>query len=349
MRKRRWRIYLAASLWPAVGMANPFASLPLLPAGEATITGKTVMTLQGGDYTHPLFSPDSRYLAFSREVAQGATELTEIQVLDLKTRQVRTLLDAKSSRAFAIYRTFVTGFAWKNATTLEASLSDGDVNGVNLVYDVATGKLLQKKPLSLPDDTTRDQSLMSAMQAAFPSLPTAVLANALANGYQVGAHQYVVQKNYWKQDNHIWLLDAPRRQMLKLIDIPENWIYSLRGAFAYGGGYVLLVAFDRDAYLVRYRDGKLELLYRSRVKNYQQTALRVANARADRVLFQLVTGPSYEKRENDFFVYDRAGLRRIRDVAAIDDLDVDAAGGLVCFSQWQDNHRRLIIKELKSP
>ena len=347
MRHGRWGIYLAASLWPAVVLANPFSSLPLLPSGEATVTGKTVMTLQGGDYTNPLFSPDSHYLAFSREVAQGATELTEIQALDLKTRQVRTLLDAKGSREFAMYRTFVAGFSWKSATTLEASLSDGDVNGANLVYDVPTGKLVQKKPLSLPDDTAHDEALMSAMKAAFPSLSTEVLANALANGYKVGDKAYVVQKNYWKQDNHIWLLDASHQQMLKLIDIPDSWIYSLRGVFAYGNSYIMLVAFDRDAYLVRYSGGRLELLYKFRVKNYQQTALRVANARADRVLFQVVTGPSYEKRENYFFVYDKTGLRKIRDTAAVYDLDVDRAGRLVCFSQWQQNHRQLVIKELK--
>jgi len=349
MRHGRWGIYLAASLWPAVVLANPFSSLPLLPSGEATVTGKTVMTLQGGDYTNPLFSPDSHYLAFSREVAQGATELTEIQALDLKTRQVKTLLDAKGSREFAMYRTFVTGFSWKSATTLEASLSDGDVNGVNLVYDVPAGKLVQKKPLSLPDDTAHDEALMSAMKAAFPSLSTEVLANALANGYKVGDKAYVVQKNYWKQDNHVWLLDAPHQQMLKLIDIPDNWIYSLRGVFGYGNSYIMLVAFDRDAYLVRYSGGRLELLYKFRVKNYQQTSLRVANARADRVLFQVVTGPGYEKRENYFFVYDRTGLKKLMDATAIYDLDVDRAGRLVCFSQWQGNHRQLVIKEFKSP
>ena len=342
-------MYLAASFWPAVVLANPFSSLPLLPAGETTVTGKTVLTQQNGDYTNPHFSPDSQYLAFSRELTQGATELTEIQALDLKTRQIRTLLDAKGSREFAMYKTFVTGFFWKNATTLEASLSDGDVNGVNLVYDVPSGKLVQKKPLSLPDDTARDEALMSAMQAAFPSLSTEVLANALANGYKVGDKAYVVQKNYWKQDNHIWLLDAPHRQMLKLIDIPDNWIYSLRGVFAYGNSFILMVAFERDAYLVRYSGGRLELLDKFRVKNYQQTSLRVANARADRVLFQVVTGPSYEKRENYFFVYDKAGLRKIKDTAAIYDLDVDGTGRLVCFSQWQDNQRQLVIKELKNP
>ena len=347
MRHGRWGIYLAASLWPAVLLANPFSSLALLPSGETTVTGKTVMTLQSGDYTNPHFSPDSHYLAFSREVTEGAAELTEIQALDLKTRQIRTLLDAKGSREFAVYKSFVTGFFWKNPTTLEASLSDGDVNGVNLVYDVTSGKLVQKKPLSLPDDTARDENLMSAMAAAFPSLSTEVLANALANGYRVGDKKYIVQKNYWKQDNHVWLLDAPGKQMLKLIDVPDNWIYSLRGAFAYGNGFVLLVAFDQDAYLVRYDGGRLDLLYKFRVKNYQQTSLRVANARADRVLFQVITGPGYEKRENYFFLYDKAGLRKIKDTAAIYDLDVDRAGRLVCFSQWQENHRRLFIKELK--
>jgi hypothetical protein len=107
------------------------------------------------------------------------------------------------------------------------------------------------------------------------------------------------------------------------------------------------VAYDQQAYLVRYRDKRLELLQRFPVKNYQQTGLRVEYARPNRVLFQIITGASYEKRENYFFVYDQAGLRKIRDVTSIDDLDVDATGKLVCFSLWHGEKRMLRLKELK--
>jgi len=65
------------------------------------------------------------------------------------------------------------------------------------------------------------------------------------------------------------------------------------------------------------------------------------------VLFQVVTGPGYEKRENYLFVYGKAGLKRIKDVGAIDDVDVDAAGGLICLSRWHGEKRELVIKELK--
>jgi hypothetical protein len=342
----RWiqSVVVAASLLPVSVWANPFAALPLLPSGETAATGKTLFTLEHGDYVQPHFSPDSRYLAFAREVLEGSTELTEILALDLKTLKVKTLLDAAASREFAMYRSYVAGFSWKDATMLKASISDGDVNGVDLVIDAAAGRLVEKKPISFVE-ASGDPS--NEFAAAFPSIPSPVLDNALANGYRVGKKKFVVQKNYWKQDNHIWLLDAGNRQMVKLIEIPDGWIYSLRGAFASGDALILLVAYGPEAYLVRHSGGKLELLYRFPVKNYQQIGMQVEPGRGDRTLFQIITGPSYEKRENYFFVYDKTGLKKINDVTGIYDLDVDSAGKLVCFSQWKNDKRILVVRELK--
>jgi hypothetical protein len=342
----RWiqSVVVAASLLPVPVWANPFAALPLLPLGETSATGKTLFELEHGDYVQPHFSPDSRYLAFAREVLEGSTELTEILALDLKTMKVKTLLDAAASREFAMYRSYVAGFSWKDATTLKASISDGDVNGVDLVIDAAAGRLVEKKPISFVE-TSADPGQEFA--AAFPSIPSPVLDNALSNGFRVGSKKYVVQKNYWKQDNHIWLLDAGSRQMVKLIEIPDEWIYSLRGAFASGNALILLVAYGPEAYLVRYSGAKLELLYRFPVKNYQQVGMQVEPGRGDRTLFQIITGPSYEKRENYFFVYDKSGLKKINDVTGIYDLDVDSAGKLVCFSQWKNDKRILVVRELK--
>ena len=343
---RRWiQSVVVASLLPVSVWANPFASLPLLPSGEAVATGKTLFTLENGDYVQPHFSPDSHYLAFAREVMEGSTALTEILALDLKTLKVKTLLDAKASREFAVYQSFVAGFSWKDATTLKASISDGDVNGVDLFLDVAAGRLVEKKPISLAEPHGDPSAEFAAV---FPSIPSPVLDNALANGYRVGNKKYVVQKNYWKQDNHIWLLDAESRKMVKLIETPDAWIYSLRGAFASGNALILLVAYGPEAYLVRYSGGgKLELLYRFPVKNYQQIGMHVEPGRGDRTLFQIITGPSYEKRENYFFLYDNAGLKMIKDVTAIYDLDVDGAGKLVCFSQWKNDKRKLVVRELR--
>ena len=340
-------VIMAVSLWPATAMAetNPFASLPLLPSGEIEVAGKTIFTLENGDYVLPHFSPDSHYLAFARELMEGTTELTEIQALDLKTLKVKTLLDAKASREFAVYQSFVTDFQWKDATTLKASISDGDVNGADVILDAASGKLVEKKPLSLDDS---HDIPVPAFEAAFPSIPPLVLSNALVNGFKLGNKKYVVQKNYWKEDNHVWLLDAETKKMVKLVEIPDAWIYSLRGAFASGDSVILFAAFGPEAYLARYRGGKLELLYRFPVKNYQQVNMRVAQQQGERVLFQIINGAAYEKRENYFFLYDKSGLKKIKDVTALYDLDVDSAGKFISISQWQNSQRRLVIRELKA-
>ena len=95
--------------------------------------------------------------------------------------------------------------------------------------------------------------------------------------------------------------------------------------------------------------GKLELLYRFPVKSYQQIGLRVEHALGERVLFQVRTGPDYEKRENLLFVYDKSGLVKIRESAPVYDLDADDTGRLLGLSQWQGNRRRLLVREWKPP
>lgn len=340
-------MFVAACLWPTA-QANPFSALPLIPSSEVPASGKILTTLKDGDYVLPRFSPDARYLAFARVVLQDKTELTEIQALDVKSLNVTTLLDAKGSREYAVYKSFVAGFVWRDARMLEAGISDGDVNGVYLIFDVSAGKLVKKKPLSLAEGAAdKEETLAPGLEAAFPSIPPPVLANALANGFRVGDKKYIVQKNYWKQDNHVWYLDTERKQLTKLVEIPEAWIYSLRGAFAFGNAFIMLVAHGQEAWLARHAAGKLELLYRLPVKNYQQTGMQVEYARGDHVLFQVNTGPDYEKRENFLFVYDKSGLRKIRESAPIYDLDVNAAGTIVALSQWNGNRRRLTLRELK--
>lgn len=341
-------VIMAVSLLPMVAQANPFSTLSLRPTADIPVTGKILTTLQDGDYVLPRFSPDSRYLAYSHVVLQGNTELTEIHALDLKTLEVKVLLNAKASLKFAIYKSFVTGFVWQDATTLKAGISDGDVNGIDLIFDVAVGNLVGKKPFSLTDNAHgQERALTPELEAAFPSIPGPVLANALANGFKVGNKKYIVQKNYWKQDNHVWYLDGEHKTMNRLVEIPEEWIYSLRGGFASGNAFILLVAFGQEAWLVRHAGDNMELLHRFAVKNYQQTNLRVELVRGDRVLFQVSTGPDYEKRENFLFIYDKSGLRKIRETTPIYDLDVDPAGTLVCLSQWNGKQRKLVVRELK--
>jgi hypothetical protein len=345
---RHWVWVVIAALLPVPVWANPFVSLPVMPSGEVSVVGKSDIVLDDGDYVLPLFSPDSRFLAFSRVIHEGTVELNEILVLDLKTLKVKTLLDSRSSREFAVYKSFVSGFVWTSATTLKASISDGDVNGVDLVFDAVAGSLIEKKPISFDDETARKKAASAPdLAVAFPAIPPLVLENALFNGYKIGEMKFIVQKNYWQQDNHVWYLDAERKATVKLVEIPDTWIYSLRGAFALDKDFVLFMAYQREAYLVRYRDGRLDLLYRFPVKYYQQTAMQVEYATGNQVAFQISTGPSYERRENYFFVYDRKGLKKVRDVAPFYDLDANNTGKLLGISSWNGDKRNLVVKELK--
>ena len=46
-------------------------------------------------------------------------------------------------------------------------------------------------------------------------------------------------------------------------------------------------------------------------------------------------------------MYDKAGLKKIKETAPIYDVDVDSEGKLLCLSQWSGKQRKLVVRELK--
>lgn len=340
----------AAILLPVGASEENFSSLPIKPVSGIKLLGKTLLVLQDGDYVFPSFSPDSSKLAYSRLVADKDMVLGEVHVLDLATRKPRVLLDARASSKYAVYGSYVSDFNWQADAKLEADILDGDVDMTRVSFDLSTGSIVGEKHFNMIDDPwqQRSDAATKEMVYAFPTIPIKVLLNAIQNGVKVSEKRYVVQKNYFGHDHHIWYLDAARREPVKLVDVPDKWLYSLRGAFAFEQEIVFLVAYGTDGYLLKYANGQLDLLQRFETDKHQRSALHVKHTTKDKVIFLVSTGHG-GKPDNPTFIYNRSGLRQVADLPQLHDITVDNTGRLAGLILWNENKRSLVIKELNEP
>ena len=323
---------------------DPLAALPSVPAAEISLTGETVVRIADGDFVHPTFSPDGSKLAYSGVVVVDGKELTEVLVHDLTTKKRTNLLDSEASRKYAVYKSFVMGMEWKDNTTLQAEISDGDVDWTIVRFDVRSGKILSEKYGEPDFEFPRNTPLFQEALAAFPSWREDVLARALRNARVVGAKRYVVQKNYAGEDHHIWCLDVERKQMKKLLELPDDWSDALRGAFGLGKAVVFLVRNPRAkrGYLLLSQAGDL-----TKLAEFDGIAsLRVAHASSERVLFRVHVGRPGGKSENLLFLFDRNGLKRVTGVANLYDVVVDQGGRMICYTVRSNGQRHLLVKEL---
>lgn len=327
-----------------VHAAAPFGAPAAAPAPMQLATGPRT-EIADGDFAYPCFSPDGRRLAFARSVVRDRVELTEIGLLDLDTGKQTTLLDANGSRKYAAYKSFVYRLSWSDNTHLLAAISDGDVRATAVTFDTRRGAVASERDLSGGDGAPA-APIKERMTRAFPTIPPAVLDNALRNGVALADGSFVVQKDYAGQDEHIWRLDPTHRQATRLVTLPDDWIHALAGGFGFDDTLVFLLQHGGQAYLLAYRNGTLQSLLQTRADG-QQAQLEVKHADKERVIFMVYTDPPYRKSDNLLLVFDRAGLHRARDASPLADADIDMAGGRIAFTVWHGDRRTLRIQSLR--
>lgn len=325
---------------------DPLAALPSIPAAEISLTGETVARIADGDFVHPAFSPDGSKLAYSGVAVEDGTELTEVLVHDLTTKKRTNLLDSEASRKYAVYKSFVIGVKWKDANTLEAEISDGDVDSTIVSFDVRSGRIVSEE-YGEGGDIFHENLLLDQALAAFPSWRKEVLDNALRNGYSLGEGRFIAQKDYAGEDDHVWLLDVESKQAAALVELPEGWNYSLGGAFAHGETIVFILRKQQEktAHLLAYREGSVSRL--AEVEATSAAWLHVKHASPERVIFLVQANRGYEQGNNPLFVFDGTTAKRVTDIAELYDVAIDPQGKRICYAAWVEGQRHLVVKELR--
>lgn len=308
------------------------------------------LVLDGGDYVEPAFSPDGRWLAFGEITQRDSMPIAQVLVYDFTSSKLDTVLTADSAVRYATYAAIVSETQWDGPQDLRVEIADGDVDWSELTYRMPDATLVRQEYHSADEGDSSPGSVPAERQLtlerasmAFPDLPRDVLANALRqHSVDVNGHGVIFQKNYSGYDSHIWYADFGRREMLKLVELPERSILSLGGGVTVGDHVVFVATWDSIAHVLSYRRGQVSEMARRPMHAWRAgveskpvgggaTALLVSVGGKHSPLF-LVTPDTVQERQDLTDLYDVA---------------FDTVGGRMALVQWGKRGRRLTVRSMR--
>ncbi len=131
-------------------LEDPFSQYNNLKIKKMKVSGEEILHLKG-DVVYPRFSPNGRYLAYSKVIVENKIENTEVLVYDLKKKKEIVLLDPQSAKDYATYKAYVLHIQWLNNRHLKVNVSDGDVDSTDITFDVLQRKIIRQKFIGLDD------------------------------------------------------------------------------------------------------------------------------------------------------------------------------------------------------
>ena len=324
---------------------------------KVKVTDKVITEISDGDFVYPIFSPNGKFIAFSKVVLKKVddhfTEFTEIHLYNLKNRKKSVLLDAKTSENYATYKSFVTGLEWVGNKKLIAYISDGDVDSTELTFNIKNKKILSEKFSSFDgielgeiyNEELKDQYLL--LTKSFPEIPKEVALTAfnMWQAFEIKNKGLVAQFSYYKYSPNIWYFDFEKKKKTLLLGKPtEAKKFSLNGAFNLKDVLFFLITKDNFTEFYTYKNGKTQQI----AKTNLQGSFDLKYFSPQKAIF-LLKQPNYQSdRESSLWVFDGEKLQQATDVEKISDVNIDNKGKKIAFSYWVENKKRhVLVKTLK--
>lgn len=324
-------------------------SLPTATLESIPFKGKLLRRLDDGDTLHPTFSPDGRYVAFTRVVVRNKIELAETGYLDLQTGNSTILLGANETGDLAVYKAFVYGIRWTDARHVEFSISDGDVDSTIVTFEVPSNKKIAHRGLGAGEGDfagPEHQALGKQYAAVFPEIRDH-LPEMFRQGEHVSKYRWVFQKNYANQDNHVWQVDSKTNTHRVLVRLPDKgWHFALRGAIARGKDLALVLAREGSVYLVSIDGMGARLIDRVDVEKYQSVSVdRLGNEQHP--YFAIHTDHVRTRKPAYLYRFEKGGIQRFKTDKQIIEADISRDGRRAALVSWQGDRRVVEIFNLR--
>jgi hypothetical protein len=333
-----------------IPLKDPFDSFNASPVEEIKVSGKVLATIKSGDYVHPTFSPDGKFLAYAKVLVRRNFENTEVLLYNLSTGRTSVLLNSQRARKYGTYKAYVSEMTWTSPRRLGVVISDGDVDSTELTFDPFTRRLLRERHESSDEIDPRrlSTSYKQARQQAvtlFPEFPRNVLDSTLTSSALVLPEQGIIlQKNYAGHDQNVWFLDFQGKSVRRLINLSQDATRAFHGGLSFGSSIVIALARGSKTYLLLYRDGKIKPLGEINSPGYSR--IEIKHRSPEGVVFLLRTHESYEKGDNPLFIFNGERLLRVKEYPELHDAAIDRGGQRIAFCYWQGDQRHIVIKEL---
>ncbi len=351
---------LPAGAAPGLPLTDPFGvRFTPAPVRVAPIQGRPLRVLRGQRLGSPRFSPDGRYLAFSRTVVLRPTALDEVRVFDVRTGRVSTVLSTKQTSKAAVYSGLLAGMGWVDRRRLMASIFNGDDGFTIFTVDAPSRKVVDVTGIGIgiPEPAPALVKARERARALFPNLDKALLEDyAWGYAYLDGDRGVLLQKPTQTTSvgaqaifpGDVWFLDFRRRTARHLIAFREPNAY-IAGAVTVGESTLFLLSGSQGARLFLYRGDRVEPLIDLRAGIASMSPLLVTPKRAYFLVswatISQATGVPLTPKAA-LYVFDGRTLQRSNDYPSLLAADIDPSGRLVAFAYRMKMADRLVVAEL---
>jgi hypothetical protein len=344
-----WGGLVALLLQPGLA-AIALSSSPTLGLAMQAAAGneQTIATLKHKDLVHPTLSPNGKFLAYSEVIVKNRVENTAVYILDLATKKTITLIDPKQAAKYKTYGSFVSGMEWRQPDRLVVTISDGDVDSTDLIFNPNTRKLLKTKSSSAGDDEDLDR-LHQRIQKKFPQIKLGVyeLSRYISDGEKV-----ILAGELFGGQKNVWLLDLQRGNKKALFAANDPMARAkIESHQAMGSSTLILLKTAGDErFLYRYRNGQLQKIQKlSGLSRPDQGRVTIAHGRGQQVYLIHYIHSSYEQGHNPLYVLDvLAGgdLRELKEYKQLYDVNISQQGNRIAYCYWQQGKRSIVVKPL---
>jgi hypothetical protein len=332
---------LALPLYPRIA-APPKSSISRMP-------GAIVAEVNGIDVVHPTFSPNGRFLAYSKVLVQKGRENTAVYILDLTTKKTTTLIDDKTAEKYRTYSAFVSGMEWSRGDRLSVTISDGDVDSTELIFDPQTKKLVATKFWEGGESSYRrsreQKKLAQRILPLFPNIDRAVLNQAI-QGQQAGLlnDRVLLKGKLFDTEDIFWVLNLRSKSATKLFESGNPLSGAeLSNVAAIGNTlFFALTTAGTVPQLVRYRDGKIEVLGQlTGVSNEHE--FEVLHDSGSKVILISRIYATYDRGNNPLYILENGQIRRSNVFGELYDAQVSANGQRIAYCYWTKQGKRQIL------
>jgi hypothetical protein len=332
-------------------LASPLYQRIAIPPKSliSRMPGAIVAEVNGIDVVHPTFSPDGKFLAYSKVLVQKGRENTAVYILDLTTQKTTTLIDDKTAEKYRTHSAFVSGMEWSRGNRLSVTISDGDVDSTELIFDPQTKKLVATKFWEGGESFYRrsqdQKKLAQRILPLFPNIDRAVLNQAI-QGRQAGLlnDRVLLKGKLFDTEDVFWVLNLRSKSATKLFESGNPLSGAeLSNVNAIGNTlFFALATAGTVPQLVRYRDGKIEALGKlTGVSNEHE--FKVLHDSGAKVILISRIHATYDRGNNPLYILENGQLRRSNVFGELYDAQVSANGQRIAYCYWAKQGKRQIL------